>query len=189
MNKLKIIDNETIKKFTFNWINISGLFKQVQLIFTNFLEKNEMEEEKIIQEQKEEILHSDSSDKRDNKVTFRENPKSKKIFNFFLNKLLASFDSIRKKSDNVKSFQKIEEKKDNIFSDLKLIKFEGIYKKEMTLEDVNKEMMKLIDESANIPQNNEKTSNTKFSRQSVNSNIIPDYAYPFKQDKLSCFIL
>ena len=37
--KIKI--SLSIKKFTFNWINISGLFKQVQLILTNFLEKNE----------------------------------------------------------------------------------------------------------------------------------------------------
>ena len=72
---------------------------------------------------------------------------------------------------------------------MKLIKFEGSEKKQMSLDDVSKEMTKLINESVNIPQNNEKQTNTKFSRQSANSNIIPDYGYPFKQDKFSCDIL
>jgi hypothetical protein len=59
----------------------------------------------------------------------------------------------------------------------------------MSPDEVNKEMLKLINEAANISQNNDKLSNTKFSRQTANSYIITDYAYPFKQDKISCSIL
>ena len=58
----------------------------------------------------------------------------------------------------------------------------------MSLDEVNEEMRKLINETTKVSQTNEKQTNTKFSRQGANSNIIPDYAYPFKQDKISCTI-
>ena len=93
---------------------------------------------------------------------------------------------MRKKSDNFKA--DVKEDEDNILSELKLIRFEAYYDKKMSLEEVNLEMRKLIDMKTNIQQTNEKQSNTKFIRQTVNSNVIPDYAYPFKHDKMTCNI-
>lgn len=71
--------------------------------------------------------------------------------------------------------------------ELKLINFEGLQNKEKSLDEVTQELTKLIASSA-IPVNNEKQNNSKFVRQSGNSNVIQDYAYPFKQDKLFCTI-
>ena len=57
----------------------------------------------------------------------------------------------------------------------------------MSAEEITNEIQKLLNECLNVPQTNEKQTNTKFSRQIVN-NSIPDYTYPFKQDKFSCCI-
>lgn len=181
IKRLEEIDKEIMKKFTFNWNCVSGLFKQVQFLLTDYLEKNETEENNIL-EQKEEALNSSYSDNKEKNILLGKNLDSSNKLN-----LTTQIETI-KRFDS-KNLQKIEEEKDNILNELKLIKFEGSEKKDMSLEEVNREMMKLINESVKIPQNNEKQTNTKFSRQTANSNVIPDYAYPFKQDKFSCNIL
>lgn len=88
--------------------------------------------------------------------------------------------------------QEDDENNDNILNQLKLIKFEGINAKNMSIDEVHKEMTKLINESkSNIINNNENKSNLKSNRSAhlSGNNIIYDYGYPFKQDKLSCNIL
>lgn len=80
----------------------------------------------------------------------------------------------------------IKQEEDNILSELKPVKFEGLYKKEMNSEEIKNEIQKLLNECL-VPQTNEKQSNPKFGRQAVNNNL-PDYTYPFKEDKISCTI-
>ena len=71
--KINLIDNEKIKNFTFNWNNISGLFKQVQLLLYDYLEKYQIEEEKSITYVKEEITLSDSFEKKQKYVNVEKN--------------------------------------------------------------------------------------------------------------------
>jgi hypothetical protein len=69
------------------------------------------------------------------------------------------------------------------------VKFEGLYKKELSSEEITTELQKLLSECLNVPQTNEKPGNTKFNRQNAtNNNTIQDYTYPFKEDRFSCNI-
>jgi hypothetical protein len=73
---------------------------------------------------------------------------------------------------------------DLVFNDLKPVKFDGLYKKEMTSEEIEQEIKKLTQEEAPIPI--KKTTN----RSRITN--INDSAYPFKQafkqDKM-CMII
>lgn len=82
----------------------------------------------------------------------------------------------------------LKQEEDNTLSELKPVKFEGLYKKEMTAEEITNEIQKLLQDCLNVPQNNENKTNTKMNRQNVITNNIADYSYPFKQDKITCTI-
>jgi len=84
----------------------------------------------------------------------------------------------------------IKQQNKDILSELKPVKFEGLSKKELSADEITKEIQKLLSECPNVPQSTEKPANTKFNRQnSRNANSIQDYTYPFKEDKFSCNIL
>jgi hypothetical protein len=78
-------------------------------------------------------------------------------------------------TDSVKTQPKSAIDDDQIFNDLKPVKFDGLYKKEMTSEDIEQEITKLTQEEVSpIPKKTGLNNRTRI-------NNINDSTYPFKQ--------
>jgi hypothetical protein len=76
---------------------------------------------------------------------------------------------------------------DQIFAELKPVKFDGLYKKEMTQEEIIESINRLTNSNKeNVPQGDGKKVRKGITR-NIN-NDVNDNAYPFKQDKLTCSI-
>jgi hypothetical protein len=78
---------------------------------------------------------------------------------------------------------------DAIFSDLKAIKFDGLFKRDLTIEEITQESERLAKDNLNdatqvLGKNN---LATKINKSTSNFNTV-DCNYPFKQDKISCII-
>jgi hypothetical protein len=72
---------------------------------------------------------------------------------------------------------------DQIFNDLRPVKFDGLYKKEMTSEEIEQEIRKLTQDEVVTPI---KKSNARSRMTNVNDSAYP-FKQAFKQDKM-CMI-
>jgi hypothetical protein len=71
-----------------------------------------------------------------------------------------------------KNFNEMKSSDDSIFAELKPVKFDGLYKIEMTPEKIEMEIEKFTKEEAVSPK----------AKRETRKKLINDNAYPFKQD-------
>lgn len=76
---------------------------------------------------------------------------------------------------------------ENIFLEMKPVKFDGLYKKEMSKEELIEEIKKLT-MSTKITNNQNEANTTSRRAQKTAQSEINDNAYPFKQEKFNCII-
>lgn len=77
-----------------------------------------------------------------------------------------------------------------IFKDFKPVNYEGLYKKEMSSEEILEEIKKLTEiNKENIPVP-ESTMNKKLAMRSTKASQtdVTENVYPFKQDKFACLM-
>jgi hypothetical protein len=94
------------------------------------------------------------------------------------NKEVAQINSPLFKKAILSDFKVQNKEEDNIFNELKPVKFDGLYKIDMTPEKIEEEILKFTQQEVITPK---PKKNTRLN----NAN---DTAYPFKQD-IRCIIL
>lgn len=80
----------------------------------------------------------------------------------------------------------INKDEEQVFSELKAVKFDGLYKKEMSSEEIAAEITRLTQDALNDPAISNKSTINRFNKTPMSN--VADNSYPFKQDKLTCIL-